>query len=326
MKHARICFDDGCDLIIKRFDLPIKNVLDGLKRSELVFFVIRKKCSPPHKVGIHFVFDLPYARRVAQLLRVKLDIVTVSARQMAADVEYMVAQLDEPLADPAALNVLYISRLARQHGLKVLLSGAGGDDLFSGYRRHVAINYDHCWDYLPQPVRSSLSRAAGFLDKRHSVTRQLGKMLSGAALTGNARLANYFVWATEAELRKLYTPNFLERLGNYQAIEPLLASLATLPDSISPLDRMLALEQQFFLPDHNLTYTDKMSMAASGEVDTVKHSPCFCEHLVIRAKPYSDFENMFPLCFRKSGQIENIGLEIVPSLCLSLVTIPGRLG
>ena len=35
----------------------------------------------------------------------------------------MVLQLDEPLADPASLNVLYISQLARDHGVKVLLSG-----------------------------------------------------------------------------------------------------------------------------------------------------------------------------------------------------------
>jgi len=37
----------------------------------------------------------------------------------------MVWQLDEPLADPAPLNVLYISELARRNGIKVLLSGAG---------------------------------------------------------------------------------------------------------------------------------------------------------------------------------------------------------
>jgi asparagine synthase (glutamine-hydrolysing) len=42
--------------------------------------------------------------------------------------------------------------------------------------------------------------------------------------------------------------------------------IAPLPPSVSPVDRMLALEQRFFLPDHNLTYTDKMSMAVGVEV------------------------------------------------------------
>jgi asparagine synthase (glutamine-hydrolysing) len=42
--------------------------------------------------------------------------------------------------------------------------------------------------------------------------------------------------------------------------------LAPLPDSVSDLNRMLLLEQRFFLADHNLMYTDKMSMAAGVEV------------------------------------------------------------
>jgi len=82
--------------------------------------------------------DLPYARRVAKHLGVPLDVVEIDSSSMAADLERMVIQLDEPLADPAPLNVLYISQLARNQGMKVLLSGAGGDDLFTGYRRHFA--------------------------------------------------------------------------------------------------------------------------------------------------------------------------------------------
>ena len=47
--------------------------------------------------------------------------------------------MDEPIPDPSALNVFYISKLAREQGIKVLLSGAGGDDIFTGYRRHRAL-------------------------------------------------------------------------------------------------------------------------------------------------------------------------------------------
>ena len=40
----------------------------------------------------------------------------------------------------------------------------------------------------------------------------------------------------------------------------------SLPPGISSLDKILALEQRFFLGDHNLIYTDKMSMATGVEV------------------------------------------------------------
>ena len=89
--------------------------------------------------------DLPYARRVAEHLGVSLDVVTIDAGRMVQDLEGMVGQLDEPLADPAPLNVLYISQLARQNGMKVLLSGAGGDDIFTGYRRHYALLMEKWW-------------------------------------------------------------------------------------------------------------------------------------------------------------------------------------
>ena len=46
----------------------------------------------------------------------------------------------------------------------------------------------------------------------------------------------------------------------------MLEHLERLDVSVSPLERMLALEQRFYLPDHNLIYNDKMSMKASVEV------------------------------------------------------------
>ena len=64
----------------------------------------------------------------------------------------------------------------------------------------------------------------------------------------------------------LYTPETRRSLGVELAATPMLDFLQPLPDGIAPLDRMLALEQRFFLTDHNLTYTDKMSMAVGVEV------------------------------------------------------------
>ncbi len=210
--------------------------------------------------------DLPYARRVAQHLGVPLDVVSIDSDRMVADIAGMVAQLDEPLADPAPLNVLYISRLAREQGIKVLLSGAGGDDLFTGYRRHVAVNYERYWQWLPQRVRSRLEQVTSGLDQRTPLFRRLAKLFNGASLAGDAQLANYFMWAKESQLLSLYTPEFRAQLGQEIASTPMLNFLKPLPESVPALERMLALEQRFFLPDHNLPYTDKMSMATGVEV------------------------------------------------------------
>jgi asparagine synthase (glutamine-hydrolysing) len=185
---------------------------------------------------------------------------------MAGDLERMVWQLDEPLADPAPLNVLYICELARQQGVKVLLSGAGGDDLFTGYRRHRAVQLERYWSWLPKTARNGLESATAALDKRSPTARRLEKLFRGAGLAGDERLTNYFLWTKKADLMALYTPAFRAELAGAAASEPMLDFLRPLSDNIGPLDRMLALEQRFFLTDHNLNYTDKMSMAVGVEV------------------------------------------------------------
>jgi asparagine synthase (glutamine-hydrolysing) len=91
-------------------------------------------------------------------------------------------------------------------------------------------------------------------------------LFAGAKLNGDARIANYFLWAEESELFRLYTPEFKAQLGLSKATDPMIEFLKPLPESVGPLDRMLALEQRFFLSDHNFTYTDRMSMAAGVEV------------------------------------------------------------
>ena len=210
--------------------------------------------------------DLPYAQRVADHLDVSLDVVTIEASRMAYDLEQMVIQLDEPLADPAPLNVLYISQLARSQGIKVLLSGAGGDDLFTGYRRHRALMAERWWDWLPRPVRRSLSMTSSKLNKNHALGRRIAKVLGGADLDRDSRLLQYFRWISRQELEALLTPAFRAALNEGGAEIPMRDFLHDLPTGVSRLEQLLALEQRFFLTDHNLTYTDKMSMATGLEV------------------------------------------------------------
>ncbi|MGB6233337.1 MAG: asparagine synthase (glutamine-hydrolyzing), partial [Candidatus Acidiferrales bacterium] len=207
-----------------------------------------------------FERDFPYAERVARHLDVDLHAVHVDAG-MAGELAFMVWQLDEPLADFSALNVLFISRLARQHGIKVLLSGAGGDDLFTGYRRHRALGLNAVWDRMPGMLRDFIAGVGRRLPGRPPLLRRAAKLLTASGLEGNERLASYFDWASTNTVRNLFVPELARNLNE----EPLLAAAQSVPATATPLQRMLLLEQRFFLADHNLNYTDKMSMAAGVE-------------------------------------------------------------
>ena len=255
-------------------DVPVGAFLSGgLDSSAIVAFAREQnpdlRCFSIEVVGGQeegVTDDLPFARRVAKHLGVGLEVVQIDAARMAGDLENMVAQLDEPLADPAPLNVLYISKLAREQGMKVLLSGAGGDDLFTGYRRHHAVMLERYWRWLPLIGQVLLEKASAGLDQRRAINRRLARLFSGAGLNGDERLANYFLWSKEADLLALYTPEFRAQLSGSAVCAPMLDFLKPLPDATASLERMLVLDQRFFLADHNLLYTDKMSMAAGVEV------------------------------------------------------------
>jgi asparagine synthase (glutamine-hydrolysing) len=64
----------------------------------------------------------------------------------------------------------------------------------------------------------------------------------------------------------LYTPEMRRAAAANPALAPILDFIRPLPESVPAIERMLAIEQRFFLADHNLTYTDKMSMAVGVEV------------------------------------------------------------
>lgn len=277
-EEAAVQVEQGVRTAVERqmvADVPVGAFLSGgLDSSAVVAFA--KQVQPDARlqcftIGLEdvgkegFAEDLPYAKKVAQHLGVDLHTIHVGA-EMADQLEAMIYHLDEPLADPAPLNALFISKLAREHGIKVLLSGAGGDDIFSGYRRHYALQQEHYWDWWPGWGRSLLACGAGMLPTKRPLLRRLRKAFEYADLEADERLVSYFYWGQPDRLEALLSETCRSKISGSRAAEPLLQALHNVPRQREPLDRMLFLESKFFLADHNLNYTDKMSMAVGVEV------------------------------------------------------------
>jgi asparagine synthase (glutamine-hydrolysing) len=97
------------------------------------------------------------------------------------------------------------------------------------------------------------------------VSRRLAKLLGGVSLDDDGQMVNYFVWGRAARLAGLFTREAREEFATAPAAEPMVRFLAEMPRGVAPLEKLLALEQRFFLADHNLIYSDKMSMAVGVE-------------------------------------------------------------
>jgi asparagine synthase (glutamine-hydrolysing) len=212
-----------------------------------------------------FVEDYPYAQLASRRLGVTLH--EASPANIKVDqIDQMVLQLDEPIADLAALTTWTLCQKAREAGIKVLLSGAGGDDIFTGYRRHQALEAEKYWRWWPLAWRRRLRQWATQTEHQTPLSRRFRKLFRYADASDTERLAGYFIWMEENTLASALSADFRQSAGLRQPLDLMMSSLQSLPAQASPLQQMLYLDRSHFLADQNLVYTDKMAMACGVEV------------------------------------------------------------
>ncbi|HMW38980.1 MAG: asparagine synthase (glutamine-hydrolyzing) [Saprospiraceae bacterium] len=210
-----------------------------------------------------FADDLQYAQHVAQFLNADLSIIP-STIDLVKDFDRMIWHLDEPQADLAPLHVENICRQARAEGYYVLLSGAGGDDLFSGYRRHQSIHHEKMLRYIP--FANSLLRIASYLMTSPNQRRIQKYIDTTGKGHGMESLVNAYGWIGISELQELFAEPWRSKILSFDPRKQLLSSLQCIPDEHESLNKMLYWDIKYFLTDHNLNYTDKLSMSQGVEV------------------------------------------------------------
>jgi asparagine synthase (glutamine-hydrolysing) len=104
----------------------------------------------------------------------------------------MVRLYDQPYADSSALPSMAVSRLARQH-VTVVLTGDGGDEIFAGYRRHIAAQWFAAFRWLPEPI-CRIARRDGKSRIRRSAAGLTSRFLRGLPLTPAER---YLAWTSD---------------------------------------------------------------------------------------------------------------------------------
>jgi asparagine synthase (glutamine-hydrolysing) len=229
--------------------------------DNLTFYTI-----DPGEVVDDQVSDLWYSKNVARHLGVDLNVVQIPHENFLPQLERMVRCLGEPIADPAALNTLLICEAANANGTKVMLSGTGGDDIFTGYRRHVASRYASTVDKYIKPAENYIHFLHFVLQKFGYKNRRLSKLLDSLFLDRAERLVGYFQWSDPSRALGLLKESKNSYFDEDVIKAPIMEYLNTLDKGLSELQTALLLEQRFFMTNHNLIYTDRMSMATGVEV------------------------------------------------------------
>jgi len=211
--------------------------------------------------------DAIYARKVAARYGIKLHEIEISP-DIVGFLPRIVDVLDEPIGDPAAINTLLMCEAARGRGVKVILSGMGADELFGGYRKHLACVMASKYQKLPAApraiVRSTVKRlpvsAAGH-GLRYS--RWAKRFLTFAELAEEPRFRRSYTLYGPDELAALVSPDLVGYVDQVVEEHSEIYHDNSLPDEVN---RMCLADTRLFLPGLNLAYTDRASMATSVEV------------------------------------------------------------
>ncbi|MBK9252402.1 MAG: asparagine synthase [Proteobacteria bacterium] len=203
--------------------------------------------------------DLPYAKRVAEYLGVRLHAIPVKS-DVIGRLGQALFHLDEPIADPAAINVMLISELARDHDIKVLLSGAVGTIFSPGTAGTGPTLESGFGPGCLQRFGRATARGAGRLRFRIRCSERYARFCRMLEAPMRSGCSGIFTGRIRPSLRDCWLKRRRCRARICRCSRPYRACIRP-----SGLDRMLLLEQRHFLSDHNLIYTDKLTMAAGVE-------------------------------------------------------------
>ena len=257
-------------------DVPIGAFLSaGLDSSSIVAAMARKQpvrtytitFPEKYRVGESTIDDPAVPQRLANKLGCEHHEIVVEP-DVVDLLPNLTWHMDEPTADPAIITAYLVCREARKQAT-VLLSGVGGDELFAGYRKHVASAWAEEYRRVPAFARSAAEHAMISLPSLRGTpmkgpVRLAKKMARSAALSpADAFIRNctYF----DAEQKKdLYTLKS-RQLAHGNSASRHHAAFDTVQHAHF-LNQMLYLDTKIFMTSLNLTYNDKMSMASSVEV------------------------------------------------------------
>ncbi|MYW69738.1 asparagine synthase (glutamine-hydrolyzing) [Streptomyces sp. SID8379] len=211
--------------------------------------------------------DLRYARQVAARYGVDLHEIEI-APDVLDLLPQMTYSLDEPIGDPAAINTFLICQASREAGVKVMLSGMGADELFAGYRKHLANVLALRYQRVPRPLRRGIAGAVDRLPvasarRGYRSVRFAKRFLSFADLPEETAFRRSYTMYDQQELLDLVDPDLAGTVDDVLTEHADVYRDNELDDFVN---RMCLGDARMFLPGLNLTYTDRSSMAASTEV------------------------------------------------------------
>lgn len=253
-------------------DVPVGVLLSGgVDSTGILSYAVEHTDKPIHTFtmgfsGTNFEDERPYAKLASQKFGTVHHEISMAANDFQEFLPKYVWHMEELVCEPPAIALYFVSRLARQSSVKVLLSGEGGDEAFGGYQTYRNL-------LMFERLKSAFGPAKGLLRLGFQALGNVGwKQFEQYANLINQPLSNYYLSRTASPYTpfnrfktSLYNKDFAANI-DVKASDIPTRRLFELMNAQPQLSRMLYVDTKTWLPDDLLVKADKMTMATSVEL------------------------------------------------------------
>jgi len=199
--------------------------------------------------------EISYAQEFSKLIGVQNKSKVISAEEFFNVIPKIQYHMDEPLADPAAVALYFVCKLASAD-VKVVLSGEGADEIFGGYNIYRE-PLEYTWyNAIPFPIRKVIGKAASCFPPR----RGLNFLVRRGKKLEDWFIGNAYIFNIKERNRLLKKP-----VGTPDPSRFVKLYYDMIGDK-DPVTKMQFLDINMWLAGDILLKADKMSMANSLEL------------------------------------------------------------
>jgi asparagine synthase (glutamine-hydrolysing) len=279
-----ISFSDACNELGERLDESVRLCLKsdvevgaflsgGLDSSVMVALMRKHEANvQTFAVGYEGLAagfnELNYARKVADDLDAihhELILGPVSSIELLPKILW---HYDEPHGEPTSVLVYLLSQFTRKH-VKVAVGGTGGDEIFYGYPRHGGVRMFHSYRRLPAWVRKGIIERIVNRWPESTKGSRFAKRAKRFVNAGTHSVSEaYLSWVSmlSAETREGLIADAVKHEADDPAGDAFLRDILCADDGRRFMHRVTDVDVNGYLPEYQLCYMDRMSMACGLEV------------------------------------------------------------
>jgi asparagine synthase (glutamine-hydrolysing) len=272
---VRAGLEKATSLRMLRADVPVGSYLSGGLDSSLVAaFGLRAKGDRFSTFSLRFedeeYDETTYQRLMAKQLGSEHHEVLVSRRDIAEVFPRVILHTERPILRTAPAPLFLLSRLVRDAGIKVVLTGEGADEMFAGYDLFRESKVRRFWARHPASAWRPrlLERLYPYLQRSPVSQRAIARQFFGQNLAAwrSPGFGHDVRWRGTSAIRRLFCPEHRAAVGDRDVVRELLTGLPREFARWSHLARDQYLEVLTLLSGYLLSSQgDRMLMANSVE-------------------------------------------------------------